>query len=162
MLGRLGLGNTEEDEESDTGVDPEAPARSSPATVMPVPRSGSEAWGRWSHEEDSISLELTLPDGLRAKQLICEVSKEGVMRVEGQGEQLLSGRLALPCDRSELAWLVDEQDDGSRLLCIEVPMLPIDTSRRLASVDCIFDESLRVNGEPCLTPGLSGVEGKAP
>ena len=34
-------------------------------------------------------------------------------------------------------------------------MLPIDTSRRLASVDCIFDESLHIRGQPCLQAGLS-------
>ena len=57
-------------------------------------------------------------------------------------------------------WGIEEQDD-ERLLCIELPMLPIDVSNRVTSVDCIFDESLEVLGESCLEPGLSGVSGKA-
>ena len=106
-------------------------------------------------------MDLALPEGTRAKELLCDVSKDGLMRVERNGEQLLHGRLALPVDRTELAWMVEELGDGSKLLCIELPMLPVDTSRRMASVDCIFDESLTINGEPCAEPGLSGVEGKA-
>ena len=89
-------------------------------------------------------------------------------------------------------WGVEEQDDGSNLLCIELPLLPVDTTNRLvrlvprnrityqsvtrhwlcplgttrflfsqASVDCIFDETLVVSGEPVMTPGLSGTSGKA-
>ena len=78
------------------------------------------------------------------------------MTVERTGEQLLAGKFALPIDRTELAWMVD---DGQ--ICIELPMLPIDTSSRSTAVDCIFDESLVVQGEPCMEPGLSGISGKA-
>ena len=67
---------------------------------------------------------------------------------------LFTGKLALPVDRSELVWGVEEQDDGRRLLCIELPLAPADP-RNTKRVDSIFDESLTVNGEPCLAPGLS-------
>ena len=116
---------------------------------------------RWSHEHDAVELDLVVPGGARAKELLCEVSKDGRMRVERNGESLLSGKLALPVDRTELCWVLEEQDDGSKLLCIELPMLPIDTSSRLTAVDCIFDESLVIQGQPAMVPGLSGVGGKA-
>ena len=77
------------------------------------------------------------------------------------GDNLLSGKLALPVDRTELMWVVEEQSDGSKLLCIELPMLPIDTSLRSTSVDCIFDESLTIDGQSCMVPGLSAFGGKA-
>ena len=164
MLGRLGLGDdgagsegAEEDHSGNSVADDVVVDQ----TKEPTPRSGREAWGRWSHEDETVELELTLPEGTRAKELTCEVSKAGVMRVERRGEPLLSGKLALPADRTELAWMVDEQNDGSKLLCIELPMRPIDVSRRAASVDCIFDESLLVNGESCMARGLSGFSGKA-
>lgn len=127
----------------------------------PAPRSGTQPWGRWSHEEDDVELELALPEGTRAKELLCEVSREGLMRIERDGAPLLVGRLALPVDRAELEWVVEEQADGSKLLCVEVPLLPIETGKLAASVDCIFDDSLRVNGAPCAAPGLSGVGGRA-
>jgi len=168
MLGMLGLEGGDDDAADNDGADDgassfsdEAAEHVAPADVQPTPRSGRQAWGRWSHEDDAIELDLALPDGSRAKELVCEVSKDGVMRVERAGERLLHGKLALPVDRTELTWMVEEQGDGSKLLCIELPMLPIDTSRRMASVDCIFDESLAINGVPCIEPGLSGVAGKA-
>ena len=169
MLGRLSLGTSNEAAATSTDgkgdADPPS-AQPTPDTgselSQPTPRSGTQAWGQWSHEADSIVLDLALPEGVRAKELICEVSKSGVMRVESNtGESFLLGTLALPVDRTELMWVVEEQDDGSKLLCIELPMLPIDTSRRMLSVDCIFDESLVINGQQCLAPGLSGVNGKA-
>ena len=123
--------------------------------------AGGEPILRWSHEHDAVELDLVVPGGARAKELLCEVSKDGRMRVERNGESLLSGKLALPVDRTELCWVLEEQDDGSKLLCIELPMLPIDTSSRLTAVDCIFDESLVIQGQPAMVPGLSGVGGKA-
>ena len=137
-----------------------ASAGIAPADVKPTPRSGKTAWGRWSHEDEAVELDITLPEGTRAKELICEVSKAGVLRVETKGAAVLTGNLVLPVDRTELAWAIEEQDDGSKLLCLELPMLPIDTSSRLTSVDCIFD-SLKVEGDPCVLAGLSGADGKA-
>lgn len=165
LLGRLGLDDDAEDDDDNVPIDDSelaetASAISSSMDHEPTPRSGTQEWGQWSHEGDNINLDLTLPEGTRAKELSCTVSKEGIMCVARQGEDLLVGKLALPVDRTELAWLVEEQDDGSKLLSIEVPMLAIDTSSRMTSVDCIFDESLVVNGQPCLAPGLSAVGGK--
>ena len=89
------------------------------------------------------------------------MSKAGVLSIQRGDQTLLSGTLALPVDRTDLCWVVEEQEDGSKLLCVEVPMLPIDISRRATSVDCIFDESFKIHGVSCLEPGLSGVSGKA-
>jgi len=168
MLGRLGLSSSDTDDHNNDdmpAVGSEGDADGSGmlgevGSSEPTPRSGTQEWGRWSHEEDSIVLDLALPAGVRAKDLTCEVSKSGVMRIESSGEPLLVGTLALPVDRTELAWLVETQDDGSKLLSIELPMLPIDTSNRLTSVDCIFDESLQINGQPCMAPGLSAIGGR--
>lgn len=165
FLGKLGL--ADDDASNDDAADDSnddvvlADADSYLPTTAAVPRSGTQPWGRWSHENDGVELDIVLPEGTRAKELTCEVSKAGVLRVSKGDVALISGTLALPVDRTELCWIVEEQDDGSKLLCIEVPMLPIDTSRRRASVDCMFDETLLVNGASCLEPGLSGVSGKA-
>ena len=146
------------------GLDSEQPATADAgpeqlddAPPAPTPRSGTQPWGRWSHEGESVELELALPDGVRARDLSCEVSKPGLMRVlaKSQSQPLLSGQLALRVDRTELVWTVEEQDDGRRLLCIELPLYPQDPND-MQYVDCMFDESLRINGEPCLAPGLSG------
>jgi len=131
-----------------------------PPAVSVTPRSGTQDWGSWSHEGNNINLDLTLPAGSRAKDCTIDVSKEGVLRVESQGAPLLVGKFALPVDRAELAWLMEEQDDGTKLLSIELPMLPIDTSKRVTAVNCMFDESLEVNGQTCLVPGLSSVGGR--
>ena len=53
-----------------------------------------------------------------------------------------------------MQWTVDEEADGQRTLCIEVPKYQRNEFDR-ATVDCIFDESLHVNGVSCLVPGLS-------
>ena len=103
MLGRLGLG----EEGSDDATAPESiptPPRepeaepwgldgSRPAAAS-TPRSGTQAWGRWSHEGESIEIELKLPEGARARDVTCEVKKDGAMRVRlaQDDEALLSGR----------------------------------------------------------------------
>ena len=166
MLEKLGLdgsskelSNEQSDEQDSGGVDDVD--RNTDALAAPTPRSGEQDWGRWSHESDNICVDLTLPQGVRVKDLVCDVSKLGIMRIEHQGEQILHGQLALPVDRAELTWVVEQQDDGSKLLCIELPMLPIDTSGRMKAVDCIFDDSLLINGSPCLIPGLSAPGGRS-
>ena len=172
MLGRLGLDDGESDDnyneemifpDEDDVMPPESDDSETDGTmgVKLTPRSGKEELLGWSHEDESIVLDLLLPEGTRAKELVCEVSKSGFMRVERGDTPLLRGQLALPVDRTELCWAVDEQSDGSKLLCIELPMKGVDTSSRMTSVDCIFDESLEVNGQPCMVPGLSGVGGRA-
>ena len=144
LLGAFDL--TEED-----GDNVDTPSAEDQAAPAANPRSGSQPWGRWSHEGDSVELELMLPDGVRARDLVCEVNKQGLMRVQaGSSPPLLSGRVVLPVDRTELAWMVE---DG--LLCIEVPLIPVDPNQ-MKYVDSIFDDSLVVNGMSCITPGLSG------
>ena len=174
MLGRLGLGDSDEEEDDGESIkNPfQAPMSSDLVANTKInlqdedsepltPRSGKEPLLGWSHEEDVIVLDVTLPEGTRAKEIVCEVSKKGYVKVESKGEELLVGQLALPVDRTELSWVVDEDPDGTKFLCIELPMKGIDTSGRMTSIDCIFDETLRLRGEPCMVPGLSGVDGRA-
>ena len=71
---------------------------------------------------------------------------------EADSPPLLFGRFAQPVAATELEWGVDENADGRRVLCVEVPKK---VARGAATVDCIFDESLHINGEPCLVDGLS-------
>ena len=163
MLGRLGLDDDADNDGEDHVSKPDERAAAADTSKKPTPRSGEgpDPLVRWSHESDSVDLDLVLPEGTQAKEMVCEISREGFMRVESKAGVLLTGKFALPVDRTELCWLMEEADDGSSLLCIEVPMLPIDTSTLSRSVDCIFDESLELNGQPCRAPGLSGVGGKA-
>jgi len=156
MLGRLGLSDADAEP---TQAPPKPPLPDPAPPPPPAPRSGTQPWGRWSHEGDSIELDIRLPEGARGKDVTCEVA-EGwlcvqVAQAQIKGEPpLLFGRLALPVDRTELMWGVELDDDDERFLCIELPLLPVDP-RAKARVDCIFDESLTVNGEACLAPGLS-------
>lgn len=167
LLSSLGLDDNGDEQEHalddavDSSTDGGVPSPTDSKPSTPRSGAGDSLLKRWSHEDESVELDLELPDGVRAKDLVCEVSKLGAMRVESPGRTLLSGQLALPVDRTELTWLVEGQDDGSKLLCIELPMLPIDTGSRSRAVDCIFDESLMLDGQPCLEPGLSGVGGRA-
>lgn len=160
VLGKLGLAAGADAEADDTDGHLEGVVDTLPVSPR-VPRSGTQSWGRWSHEGESVELDLVLPEGSTAKELKCEVSRAGVLSIQRGDQTLLSGTLALPVDRTDLCWVVEEQEDGSKLLCVEVPMLPIDISRRATSVDCIFDESFKIHGVLCLEPGLSGVSGKA-
>ena len=164
ITSRVGLGKEDADDAEAMTEPPTSESAAAPASagvLPPAPRRGEQPWGSWSHEGEEIELSLSLPPGTRAKDVSCTVSKESILLVETNGEQLLTGKLALPVDRMELSWLVETLDDESKLLCLELPLLPIDTSDRSRSVDCIFDESLVVNGKPCRAPGLSGVAGKA-
>ena len=68
---------------------------------------------------------------------------------------LIVGRFATPVLSSELEWAIDAGADGQRVLCIEVPKKRLSARAVGATCDCLFDESLHVNGEPCLEPGLS-------
>ena len=152
-------------------------AHSSPRT--PAPRSGVQPWGSWSQEGDSVNLEIALPRGVTARDVRCELNKDGILRItlkggggaEGGGEgggdagevdassPLLVGRIALPVDRTDLMWGVEEDSDGERLLCVELPLWPADP-KRTVMVDCIFDESLEVQGRNHgLVAGLNGVGG---
>ena len=106
MLGRLGLSESDDSVASDAvpaqtvadsnaaepepwGLDGSRPAASA------TPRRGTQTWGRWSQEGESIELEIALPEGARARDVTCEVKKDGSMRVQlAQSEKaLLSGRL---------------------------------------------------------------------
>jgi len=159
LLAGLGLSG-DDDASATTSNSPAASSEAAapaPTEIRESPRSGTQPWGRWSHESDAVELDIMLPDGARARDVVCEVSKQGLMRVQVAGAEppLLSGTVALPIDRTELAWAVEEQDDGRRLLCIELPLYPADPNS-MKCVDCIFDESLNIDGKSCIAPGLSG------
>lgn len=69
---------------------------------------------------------------------------------------LLFGRLAQPVLVDDVTWGIDEDKDGRRILCVNLvkKAYPSGTGSG-ARIDCVFDESLHVNGEPCVEPGLS-------
>jgi len=144
-------------------------------TPEPAPIKGIQPWGSWANGAAAVSLELVLPEGVRGRDVVCETA-EGWLCVqldisathmyedgvwggeevvdEGAGRPpLLFGRFAQNVVGSELSWCIE--DDGDRkLLHIELPKAPPDPRSR-ASADCLFDETLTINGESCLAPGLS-------
>lgn len=158
LLGGLGLADDGDDGDSSSEDGAVQSAEAQPRAAgarVPVPRSGEHLWGRWSHEGDCIELDMILPEGARARDVACEVNKQGVIRVQVSGVEpaLLTGQIALPIDRTELSWLVEEQDDGRRLLCIEIPLFPADPNA-MKCIESIFDQPPSINGEPCSAPGL--------
>jgi len=152
------------------GLDAEAPA------PPPAPLRGEEPWGRWSQSDASVNIEFFLEDSVRGRDVVCEVAEGwlcvGIDRSYGGfyedgvwgGEEVINedegtpplifGRFAQRVVGSELSWTIDEEADGRRTLCIELPKHKRNTGDR-ASVDCIFDESLHINGTSCVVPGLS-------
>ena len=58
-------------------------AHSSPRT--PAPRSGVQPWGSWSQEGDSVNLEIALPRGVTARDVRCELNKDGILRITLKG-----------------------------------------------------------------------------
>ena len=150
LLGKIGLGDAADADEEPEEV---APVSLPPA---PAPRSGTQPWGTWSHENDSIELEIQMPDGARARDLDIEVSKDGAMKIAVAGAEpaLLSGQLALPVDRTELMWAVEDE-----LLCVELPLRSIMHDGQVGmqgekAMSCIFS-SLAISGASCVEPGLS-------
>ena len=156
---------------------PAAPARGRPITLTAAevvdaadardpPQSGAETWGTWKHSADGVELRLEIAattDGpVGAKGVRCEVV-DGCLfaQLANEPAPLLFGRFRHEVRCSELSWQLDESeasgDEDGRVLCIEVPW------RRSASElrepgeapGRIFDESLHVNGQPCLVSGLS-------
>ena len=67
---------------------------------------------------------------------------------------LLFGRLLQPVLADELSWAVDEDASGEPVLCIELPKKTSGAGVG-AVADCIFDETLHIDGSPVLQPGLS-------
>ena len=136
-------------------------ASGSPSSSPPLqelPPKGAEEWGRWSQDEDFISLELFVPEAVTAKDVLCEISV-GFLDVRVKDEPLLSGRLAQQIIVSELNWALDDDPElssrGQRLLCIELPK----RERAIYGDNESFSEplfqSLRVGeGEEVVGPGL--------
>ena len=66
LLGQLGIGK---EEESDVELEATEEAATAPSAEkkMPTPRSGRHPLFRWSHEDDAIEFDFTLPEGTRAQ-----------------------------------------------------------------------------------------------
>ena len=122
------------------------------------PRNGQAGWGRWSHNDEGLSLELFVPEETGAKDITCEV-QVGFLDVRVKDEPLLSGRLAAEVKRLDLEWALDDDKDSfgkpRRVLCIDLPWKepqfggPLSDTPRTA----LF-ESLRVDGAETGQPGL--------
>ena len=148
--------------------------RAAAAAPPPAPAKGTQPWGSWANGPEMISLQLVLPEGVKARDVVCEAAEgwlcvqldtsqthmyedgvwggEEMVEVAGK-PPLLLGRLAQAVLSSELAWCVEDESDR-KILHIELPKVPHDPRAR-ASADCLFDETLTINGESCLAPGLS-------
>ena len=87
VLGKLGLAAGADAEADDTDGHLEGVVDTLPVSPR-VPRSGTQSWGRWSHEGESVELDLVLPEGSTAKELKCEVSRAGVLSIQ-RGDQTL-------------------------------------------------------------------------
>ena len=156
------LGNVEL---SGAGGKAEPSSRAGSCPPQGAPSQGRQEWGSWSHTQEEIALEISLPEDVRTKDLVVEVVEGWLLAAHEQQTDtseadvplpppLLFGRLAQPVVATELMWGVDDDTDGRRLLTITLPKK--DRGRvGAAQADCIFDESLHVGGEPCIQPGLS-------
>ena len=144
-------------ESSSTPPLPEPPQPERP----PAPQQGSEPWGLWSNAGRDVYLELFLDAEVKAKELSVEVAEGWLLAGWDRGDDspppYVFGRFAQPVEATALQWAVDEIPDGRRILCIELPKT--EASLRAgagATIDCIFDESLHIHGEPWgQIPGLS-------
>lgn len=147
------------------------------ASAESSPTSGVQPWGRWAQTASTMTLELNLVDSIKTRDVCCELVEgwlivkldtsveanyeEGVWGGEevlddnnGGQPPLLFGRFAQPVIGGDLVWLVEEDaQSGRRVLSVEVPKAA--RIGAAATADCIFDETLLVNGESCLAPGLS-------
>jgi len=145
---------------------------------VPTPEQGSEAWGSWANRADFISLTLPLPERALARDVCCEIiegwllivvaSETSVLYEDGVwggeeveeagtagGPPLLFGRLMQTVRANEMSWSIEQSADGVRELSVEIPKVMDSEDGTYATADCIFDETLSVAGEPCLSPGLS-------
>ena len=66
-------------------IDPDIPL--SLDDVPSVPCTGDEPWGRWLQSAEQISLEIFIGDGVRARDIRCEVTR----RVHLQAQQNVQG-----------------------------------------------------------------------
>ena len=131
---------------------------------QPVPTSGEEEWGKWAHRADDISIELKIDDSINTKQLAVDVAEGWLLAgpdvdaITGGDtvSPLLFGRLVQPVLVDELTWAVDEDSNGDRVLLIDIPKkAPPSGTAQAARIDCVFDETLHINGEAIKLAGLS-------
>ena len=125
-----------------------------------APQQGTETWGTWSRAGDSVYIEVFIDDAVRTNEVRVEFMEGWLLAgVDNDSDDapppFLFGRFAQPVEEQDLNWAIDDAPDGKkRVLCIELPKKESPTAG--VSIDCIFDESLHVNGEPCVgCPGLS-------
>ena len=120
-----------------------------------LPPRGAEDWGRWSQDEDGVSLELFVGAEVVAKDVECAISV-GFLDVRIKDDPLLSGRLAQPVVIGDLNWALDDDSAlrDQRLLCIDMPKRERAIYGDGASFTEPLFESLRVHGEEIVGPGL--------
>ena len=77
MLSRMGLSETDEAESDIPEVESpsNSPLRAGSCPPPPAPRSGTQPWGRWSHEGESVEIDIGLPPGARARDVTCEMDE---------------------------------------------------------------------------------------
>ena len=144
----------------------------------PLPTHGVQPWGTWRHTDDLIELQLVLPDDVKSADLCCEVFdgwlavfvdasytsmyEDGVwggereVEVAPDGPPLLFGRLAQLVLPPSLDYDVVEDEDGRRVVKVELKKASTELPVPLSSGSpCIFDETLMLSGEACAVPGLS-------
>ena len=137
---------------------PQPPQQEAPP---PAPIRGDEQWGTWSNFRGAVYLEIFIDESVRSKFLRVEAAEGWLLAGEDVEDEnapppMVFGRFAQPVEASELTWAVDENSDGQRVLCIELPKKEMAVQGGAgATVDCIFDESLHIHGKPYVVPGLS-------
>ena len=147
------------------------------ARAMSLIGSGAQSWGSWKHQTTSIHLELVLAPEVKPANVRCEVGEgflcawqdasydafyedgvwngEAVIEDENPVPPILFGRFAQIVLAAGLEWDVEARD-GSNVLSISLPKpTAIDVVDGTSISDAIFDETLHLNGEQCLLPGLS-------
>ena len=112
---------------------------------------GTESWGRWTHSESQIYLELNLEDEERGRGMDVKIAA-GSFVVEFGEKSLLSGKLAQPVLIDDMTWGVEETKLGHRVLSIELPK-----KFDLALNPFVFN-SLSIRSENCRLPGLTSMD----
>lgn len=141
-----------------------SPPPSPPQATEPkiAPQQGEESWGRWSRAGKNVYMELFLDESINVKEVRVEVAEGWLLAgVDSERDDdpppFVFGRFAQPVAATQLSWAVDEDVNDRRVLCIDLPKKEASLRQGAgATIDCIFDESLHIHGEPCLDcPGLS-------
>ena len=117
------------------------------ASYPAMPRAGNTPWGSWSQDPSSMSVNVYVSTGTKAANIAVDV-QVGFLDVRINDEPVISGRLAQAA-LSDPAWLVEDQANGIKMLCIELSKRQVTDT-----IDEALFSSLRVYGEEFGAPGL--------